>query len=180
MKKTILLTLFGILSLTCFSQNGNGGFSQENSSLKIEHLGMINGSNIIQVTNKNTCKEEIRVRWGNYITKKTISENSSDTFLIPQQLHCFVTANVIAPCNSTYRGQVEINYCRLLNLNFEYLKVKQISKEYVQVEFKLLETNNEKQFNIQFSNDGINFNTVHVENVKPFEINRVYNIKIKI
>ena len=179
-RKTILICFLALTSFVSMSQTGNGGISQENASLRIEYQGVNNGITTIKVINKDTCTENIRVQWGSLFRTKNVDGLSSDTFMLPTQTPCLIIGSAISTCRSVYYGTVEINYCQIVPITFEYLIARQVSANVVEVEFKLSQSDGEKQFNIQFSKDGINYKTVSIVAPEPMVINKVYKIKVKI
>lgn len=180
MRKKVLAYLLFLSPFCIKAQNGNGGMSQENSTLKIEYQGMNNSYTIVKVTNKDTCDKNVRVQWGSEWRTKMITAQSSDTFNLVQQQPCFIMATSISSCNSATFGSVEINYCQVLDVKFEYIKTRQISKNEIEVEFKVSNSDGESEFNIQISKDGRNFRTIHIMSPEPLVMNKIYKVKIKI
>jgi len=178
MKK--LIAVFMMIACTLNLSAQNGGMSNENAALKIEYAGMNNGMTVVKVTNKDTCTADMRVQWAQYRRSKDVAALSSDTFHLPTQPSCFIMATSSSPCRNVYAGQVELNYCQALPITFEYLRVKQVGKNIIEVEFKALTTDGEDKFNIQVSTDAKNFKTVSVVLPDSIQTNKVYNIKIKL
>lgn len=178
MKKLITLCVFAILNVGSFAQNG--GMSNENASMKIEYVSQNSSTTIVKVTNKDSCTSNITVQWQQYFRSKSIPGFSSDTFELNTQTTCFIRATSISPCRTTYLGQVELNYCQIVPIKFEYLYVKQLDKHTALVEFKALSTDGEDRFNIQMSKDGRTFTTVAVILPDAIETNKIYKVIVKL
>ena len=171
--------VFGLLTFN-LTQAQNGGITNENASLKLEYAGMANGMTVVKVTNKDTCQTNARVQWGQYFRTKHIAAQSSDTFHLQTQLSCFIMATSISTCRNRFDGQVEINYCQVLPIRFEYLYVRQISDRVVNVQFKVAEVDGTDRFNIQVSKDGRNFKTISVILPDAIQTNKIYNVNVKL
>ena len=178
MKKRFL-TLLSLLVVS-LSQAQNGGITNENASLKLEYAGMANGMTVVKVTNKDTCQTNARVQWAQYYRTKDIPALSSDTFHLQTQVNCFIMASSISTCRNRYDGQVEINYCQVLPIRFEYLIVRQVSERVVNVVFKVAEADGTDRFNIQVSKDGRNFKTVSIIIPDAIQVNKIYNVNVKL
>ena len=178
MKQLITSCALTVLSTGLFAQNG--GMSNENAAMKIEYVSQDSTATIVKVTNKDTCTSNMMVQWQQYYRTKNIAGLSSDTFHLNTQTTCFIRATSMSPCRTTYLGQVELNYCQVLPIKFEYLRVKQIDRNTALVEFKDLSTDGEDRFNIQMSKDARSFKTVEVVLPDAIETNKIYKVIVKL
>ena len=157
----------------------NGGQSSENGSSKIEYLGTAqNGQAIIRVSNKQSCLAQMKLTYQNLQRIKSIPSVGSDTFQITPGFECEVKAKPLTNCGGANMGQVETSVCQTLPIKFEYMKVKKISDGVFELEFKASDSDGENLFNIQLSNDGLNFKTVSVVLKSEIVENKIYKIKI--
>jgi len=171
--------VFGLLTIN-LTQAQNGGISNENASLKLEYAGMANGMIVVKVTNKDTCETNARVQWAQNYRNKNIPALSSDTFHLQTMNNCFIMASSTSLCRNHNTGRVEINYCQILPITFEYLYVRQISDRIVNIKFKVSEADGTDRFNIQVSKDGKNFKTISVILPDVIETNKIYNLNVKL
>ncbi len=179
MKKTILVSL--MIVSTILSKAQNGGFSAENPALKIEWTGQLaNQLNVITVTNKKTCEADITLMYNGNRTK-TVPALSQDTFHVMLYQTCLIKARTNLTCPSPNYGLVELDLCRILPVTFEYVKAISMTKNEIDVQFKIAEvTGFVDRFNIQISTDGVNYKTIHVILPTQARANTIYNAKIKL
>jgi len=177
MKKNFLTFILFLFSFVSFAQNG--GISAENNSLILEFVGFSGSMVIVKTTNKNNCNANIRVQWGSLSKEKNIGPLGSDTFHLEPQSQRFIRAHSNSNCGGN-SGTVEIDYLIILPITFEFITVKQVSKEVVNIKFKVSECDGTDRFNIQISKDGKNYKTVEVILSDEIVPNKIYNVNVKI
>lgn len=155
-----------MLPMLGFAQ-GNGGISNENTSTKIEWVGIINGSYVVKVTNKQSCQVDMRVQWNGSTqsNSKQISPISSDTFWMPSNPASggFLRAKPEIVCDSRGDiGVVELNINRILPVKFTSITGQRVGAHSVKLIFTAEEDSNTDHYNIQYSLDGKIFKTVNV------------------
>lgn len=70
--------------------------------------------------------------------------------------------------------------CTSLPIKFEYINVRSVDRETIEIEFLASDTDGEDRFNIQVSTDTRTFKTVAIVFPEPIVVNKVYKIKVKI
>ena len=166
--KSLLITILSFLIvLGSFGQTTN---SDENPDIKIEWTAQLpDNTNIITVTNKQSCPADITVMY-NWDRVKTIDPFCSDTFHIVLYQSCVLRAKSNPVCTGTVYGTVSINLCSILPIKFTFFDVKKLSETEIQVEFELAETTSINIIGIQVSTNSKDFRNVDLvlgENIKP-------------
>ena len=169
-----------------FSYSQNNGQSNQNNVIKIEYIGYSNNAHVFKVTNKQPCevKTEYKVEDSNLSGVVKVLGNSSYTILVPgykyQKIE--VKARSLEKCPNIKgdNGWVETETQFILPIKFEYLRVKIVDPKTIIVYFKALQTDNERQFNIQVCTDGKSFKTVAIVLPDPIVVNKEYTQKIKL
>jgi len=163
MKKT-LIGLVMMIPMLGLSQNN--GISNENTSTKMEWIGISNGNYVIKVTNKQNCEVPIKIQWENstFFRQKDIGANSFDTFWINQMpTGCRLKAKPLDRCTSGGDlGWVELDICYILPVKFTSITGQRVGPRSVKLIFRAEEDSNIDHYNIQYSLDGKTFKTVNV------------------
>lgn len=178
MKKIFLFTMLLQSSLVLLAQNGGQG--SESSSTRLEYIGVTpSGNHMVRITNKQDCPVSFTVKDGSNVTNLSIPGLSSDTVFLPQNV-CLVKVKPTTRCTQGGDlGQVELNVCNVLPLKFETLSAKRISRNEVQIRFKIVDLDDHKLY-IQTSKDGVNFRRVGVEVPKTAKVGDIYIVNIKL
>lgn len=165
-----------ILSLSIiFSNAQNGGQYAENNSVRIEFVGY----GTTKVVNKQSCEAVIRVTYNSTTTNYTIPGLGFITISTP--VAGSVRAKATTNCGNADFGNVEFTITtQLLPVKFVSLKAEPIGNNELQVTFEVAEATNVKQYNIQVSKDGVNWQTVTIvwpDNIQP---NKIYSTKVSL
>lgn len=157
MKRLLLIPLL----IACGLMNAqNGGQANENSSVKIEFIGLTAfGQAIIQVTNKQECEASIRIDYGNKHRSKIVVPLLADTFLIALPSSMKVRAKAETNCGTTDYGQVECNVgVTSTPLKYKDFSVRQIpGTDSIEVKVTFYESYNVNHVDIETSVDGLNW-----------------------
>lgn len=181
--KTIFLICLLLTSsiITCYSQNG--GQLNENPSVKMEYVSVINGVTTLKITNKQNGVVEIQTKAGNEERVKSYNALSADTikFVGLTGTNVKIQSKALTNLGTTDYGNVE------LFLNINSLPVKFVSFKSVltpdgdaQITFEIAEAVNVKQFNVKMSKDGKTWQTVAIIFPDELQPNRIYSTKVKL
>lgn len=175
-----LLTFLFLLLLVFSAKSQNGGQSGENESVRVQTGAVTsNWEQVIIVTNKQTCTVDIKFEHNDRTVIKRFPALGSDTFHI-RLPNCSIRVKPLDNCGGANMGWLEFNVCAALPLKFEYIRVRKISGTLHEIEFKVQNSDNEKQFNVQVSKDGINYKNVHVILSQPIQTDKIYKVRINL
>lgn len=178
MKRLLLTLCITIASLLAIAQNG-GQFNQ-NGAVRIDYVGLQNGTYKALVTNRLNTQAIIKIDYLNQFTNITVAANGSAYFDLGAQVTSFVLRAKSLMCGGNDCGWVELCFTNLP------AKFKNASFEYTTgiLSFEVTDVFNVSHFNIQLSVDGgktyKNIALVFPDALKPSQLYKIkLNLKTK-
>lgn len=173
MKRLFLTLCIAVASLFATAQNG--GQHNENGAVRIDYLGLIDGSYKALITNKLNKQAIIKVEYKNSFTEHTVASNSSIYFDLGVHPTSFSIKAKNTMCGGNDCGWVELCLTGLP------AKFKNVAFEYATniLKFEVTDVFNVSHFNIQLSLDsGKTYKNIALVFPDPLKPNTVYRVKL--
>lgn len=175
MKRFFLTLCIAVASFFAAAQNG--GQFNENGAIRLDYIGLVNGSYKALITNKLNKQAIIKVDYKNSATDYTVAANSSIYFdLGAQPTNFFIKAKSLM-CGGSDCGWVELCLtglpAKFKNVTFEYATNT--------LKFEVTDVFNVKHFEIQLSLDGgKTYQPIGLVFPDPLKPNTIYKIKLNL
>lgn len=173
MKRLFLTLCITVASLFAAAQNG--GQHNENGAVRLDYIGLVNGSYKALITNKLNKQAIIKVDYKNQFTDHTLAANSSVYYDLGAQPTSFLLRAKSLMCGGSDCGWVELCLTGLpvtfKNVSFELATNT--------LKFEVVDVFNVSHFNIQLSVDGgKTYKNIALVFPDPLQPNTTYSVKL--